>query len=110
LPVTFLLTRVEPSPLLLQPLIGLLYQPRMIDGDDCVAISGMNEWQGKRMYSEEICPSTALSATDPSHDLTRYRTRVAEVVGRQLTARAMAQANCLPVTLDISTCTFWLFR
>jgi hypothetical protein len=22
------------------------YQPWMIDGDDCGAISGMNEWQG----------------------------------------------------------------
>jgi hypothetical protein len=34
---------VEPSPLLLRPFIGLLYQPWMMtDGDDCGAISGMN--------------------------------------------------------------------
>jgi hypothetical protein len=35
---------VEPSPLLLRPFIDLLYQPWMIDGDDCGEISGMNEW------------------------------------------------------------------
>jgi hypothetical protein len=31
---------VEPSPLLLQPFIGLLYQPWMTDGGDCE----MNDW------------------------------------------------------------------
>jgi hypothetical protein len=35
---------VEPSPLLLRPFIGLLYQSWMIDGDDCLAIGWMNEW------------------------------------------------------------------
>jgi hypothetical protein len=39
---------VEPSPLLLQPLIGLLYGLWMIDGDDFEEISGMNDWQGKQ--------------------------------------------------------------
>jgi hypothetical protein len=34
---------VEPSPLLLWPFIWLLCQPWMIDGDDCGAISGVNE-------------------------------------------------------------------
>jgi hypothetical protein len=47
---------VEPSPLLLRPIIGLLYQLWMMDGADCGA-SGMNEWQGKPKYS-------ALSTTD----------------------------------------------
>jgi hypothetical protein len=56
---------VEPSPLLLRPFISLLYQPWMID-DDCGAISGMNEWQGKPKYSEKICPSAALSTTHPT--------------------------------------------
>jgi hypothetical protein len=37
---------VEPSPLLLWPFINLWYQSRMINGDDCGAISGMNEWHG----------------------------------------------------------------
>jgi hypothetical protein len=57
-------SRVEPNPLLLRPFIGLLYQPWMIDGDDCGAVGGLDEWQGKPKYSEETCPSAALSAAD----------------------------------------------
>jgi hypothetical protein len=57
---------VEPSPLLLRPFISLLYQLWMIDGDDCRAVSGMDEWQGKLKYWEETCPSVALSTKDPS--------------------------------------------
>jgi hypothetical protein len=34
---------LEPSPLLLQPFIGLLYQPSKIDGDDSGATSRPNE-------------------------------------------------------------------
>jgi hypothetical protein len=36
---------VEPSPLLLRPFVGLLYQPWMIhdDDDDDDAVSGMND-------------------------------------------------------------------
>jgi hypothetical protein len=49
---------------LLWPFIGLLHQPWMIDGDDCGAISGMNEWQGKRKCSEETGPSITVSITD----------------------------------------------
>jgi hypothetical protein len=47
-------TVLEPSPLLLRPFIGLLYQP------------WMNEWQGKLKYSKKTCPSAALSITDPT--------------------------------------------
>jgi hypothetical protein len=36
----------------------------MIDGDDCEANTGKNEWQGKPKYSEKICPSAALSTID----------------------------------------------
>jgi hypothetical protein len=36
-------TEVQPSALLLRPFDGPLYQPWMTDGDDCGAISGMNE-------------------------------------------------------------------
>jgi hypothetical protein len=32
----------------------------MIDGDDCGAINGMNEWQKKPKYSEEIWSSEAV--------------------------------------------------
>jgi hypothetical protein len=57
---------VERSPLLPWTFIGLLYQPWMIDGDDCGAISGLNEWQERLKYSEKTCPSAALSTTDPT--------------------------------------------
>jgi hypothetical protein len=58
---------VEQSPLLLRPFIGLLYQPWMVDGDGCVAVSGRNEWRGKSKYSEKkTCPSATLSTTDPT--------------------------------------------
>jgi hypothetical protein len=56
---------MDPSPLLLRSFIGLLYQPWMIDGDDCGAVGGMNEWQDKPKYWVETCPSAALSTTDP---------------------------------------------
>jgi hypothetical protein len=36
----------------------------MVDGDDCRAIGGMNEWQGKPQYLEKTCPIAALSTTD----------------------------------------------
>jgi hypothetical protein len=54
-----------PSSTILRPFIGLLQQPWMTDGDDCGAVSGINEWQGKPKYSEETCHSAALSTTDP---------------------------------------------
>jgi hypothetical protein len=57
---------VESSPLLRQPIIDLLYQPWLMDSDDCGSISGMNEWQGKLKYSKRACPSAALSTTDPT--------------------------------------------
>jgi hypothetical protein len=60
------LTRVELSPLLLRPLIGLLYQSWMKDGDDCGAVSGMNDWEGKLKYSEKTCPNATLSTTSPT--------------------------------------------
>jgi hypothetical protein len=44
---------VEPSPLLLRPFNGLLYQPWIIDDDDddFGAVSEMNEWHGRWKYS-----------------------------------------------------------
>jgi hypothetical protein len=38
----------------------------MIDGDDCGAIIGMNEWHRMLKYSEEACPNIVLSTTDPT--------------------------------------------
>jgi hypothetical protein len=46
----------------------------MIHGDDCGAVSGMDEWQGKPKYSEETCPSAAPSTTEPTLDWIRTRT------------------------------------
>jgi hypothetical protein len=60
----FVWVGVEPNPLLLWPFNGPLYQPWMIDGDDCGTISGMNHWQGKPKCSEKTCPSAAPSITD----------------------------------------------
>jgi hypothetical protein len=51
-------TGVEPS-----ALIGLLYQSWMLDGDDCGAIDGMNDWQLSLKYSEETYSGAPLSIT-----------------------------------------------
>jgi hypothetical protein len=51
---------VEPSPLLLRSLIGLLYEPWIIGDDDCGAISGINTRQWKPKYSKKTCPSATL--------------------------------------------------
>jgi hypothetical protein len=37
-----------------------------MDGDECGAISGTNEWQGQQEYWEETCSSIALSNTGPT--------------------------------------------
>jgi hypothetical protein len=34
--------------------------------EDCGAMSGMNDWQGKANYTERTCPSAALPTTDPT--------------------------------------------
>jgi hypothetical protein len=61
----------EPSPLLLLPLIGLLYQPWTIDDDDdddddddCEVVRGMNEWQKKPKNSEQTCLRAVPSTTE----------------------------------------------
>jgi hypothetical protein len=56
--------RMKPRPQLLWSFIGLLYPSLIIDGDDCGAIVGMNEWQKTPKYSEKTCPSAALSTID----------------------------------------------
>jgi hypothetical protein len=82
--------RCEETPLLLRPFIGLLYQTRMIDGDDCEAIRGINEWQDKPKYSEKPAPVPLCRPQIP-HDVTRARTRDAAVGSRRLTARTAAR-------------------
>jgi hypothetical protein len=57
---------VELSPPLLWTFTDLLYQPWVIDRDDCGAISGMGLGKGKAKYLEKACPSAVLSTTDPT--------------------------------------------
>jgi hypothetical protein len=38
----------------------------MMDGDECGAISGMDEWHGKPQYLEKTCPSAVLYTTHPT--------------------------------------------
>jgi hypothetical protein len=77
---------VEPSPLLLRPVIGLLYQPWMIYGDDCGVTSGINGGQGKPKYSEKNLPPCRSL-----HHRSRAQTLAAAVGSRRLTAWAMAR-------------------
>jgi hypothetical protein len=55
---------VEPSPLLLRSFVVLAHHSWMIDGDDCEAISGINEWQEETGVLGKPCPSAALCITD----------------------------------------------
>jgi hypothetical protein len=50
----------------LRPLIGLLYPLWKIDNDDGGVICRLNDWQQRLKYSEETCPSAALSSTNPT--------------------------------------------
>jgi hypothetical protein len=55
---------MEPSPLLLGPLFGLVYQLRMMK---MVSVSSQwNEWQGKLKYSEKTYPIVSLSNINPT--------------------------------------------
>jgi hypothetical protein len=49
-----------------RPLIGLLSQPWLIDGDDCVAVGEKNDRQEKLKYSYKTCASASLSITNPT--------------------------------------------
>jgi hypothetical protein len=51
---------VEPSPLLLQPYIGIW----MIDVD-CGGVTGINALHEKPNYSKKTCPNAALHTTVP---------------------------------------------
>jgi hypothetical protein len=57
---------MEPSPLLLRPFIGLLYQPCLMDGRDFVANGVMDNLQGKLEYLEKTFLSDALFTTNPT--------------------------------------------
>jgi hypothetical protein len=74
-----------------EPLIGLLYQPRMID-DECGAVGGMKIGRGNRIAQKKPTPMPLCPPQIP-HDLTWTRTRTAAVGSRRLTALAMAQPS-----------------
>jgi hypothetical protein len=68
-----------------RPLIGQLYQPRMIDDDECGAVGGMRVGRGNRSTRRQPAPLPPCPPQIP-HDLTWVRTRAAAVGNRRLTA------------------------
>jgi hypothetical protein len=59
---------VEPSPLLLKPLLAYCTSPGrrcMMNDDECGG-NRWNVWQGKPKFSEKTYPSAALSTTNPT--------------------------------------------
>jgi hypothetical protein len=65
---------VEPSPQLLRPLIGLLYQHLTIVMKILELSVEKNCWQEKPKYAEESCRCVPLSTTNPN-DLARAPAR-----------------------------------
>jgi hypothetical protein len=59
-------------------LIGLLYQPQMINDGDCGEIGGMKIGRGNRTTRRKPAPATFFPPQIP-HDQTRARTRAAAV-------------------------------
>jgi hypothetical protein len=74
-----------------RPLIGLLYQPRMID-DECGVVGGMRIGRGNRSTRRKPTPVPHRPLQIP-HELTWDRTRAFVVGIRRLTARAMARQS-----------------
>jgi hypothetical protein len=75
--------------LVLRPLFGLLYQPRMLN-DDCGTIGGMQIVRGNGGTRRKPAP-LPLCAPQIPHDLTEARTRAADVWSRRPSAWAMTR-------------------
>jgi hypothetical protein len=73
------------------PLIGLLYQPRMID-NECGAIRRMRTNRGNRSTQRKPAPVPLCPPQIP-HDMTWARTRAVAVGRRRLTAWVMARPS-----------------
>jgi hypothetical protein len=71
-----------------EPLIGLLYQPRIIDDDESGAVSGMRIGRGNRSTGRKPAPVPLCPPQVPNY-LTWARTRATAVGSRWLTAWAM---------------------
>jgi hypothetical protein len=89
LPLFFIWGALRLCPLGTPPLLYLLHQPRMMDGNECAAVGGMigrENWSTRRKLSPvPLCPPQI------SHDLSRARTRAAAVGSRRLTAWTSAR-------------------
>jgi hypothetical protein len=83
---------VRLSPLGTAATTGLLYQPQMIDDDDCGAIGAMKIGRGSRSTRRKPAPAPLCPPQIP-HDQTRARTRVAAVESHRLTAWAIARPD-----------------
>jgi hypothetical protein len=81
---------VRLSPLGTAATTGLLYEPQMIDEDDCGEIGGMKIGRGNRSTGRKPAPAS-LCPPQISLDQTRTRTRAAAVGSQRLTAWAMAR-------------------
>jgi hypothetical protein len=81
--------------------VGLLYQPRMIDGADCGAVGGMRIGRVNRSTWSKPAP-VPLCPPQNQHDLTWARTRAAAVGSRRLTAWSTGR----PVTLRYIYCKY----
>jgi hypothetical protein len=80
---------VEPSPPSLRAIIGLLYQPWMID-DYCAASSGIMSGRGNWSTRSKPAPVRLCLPYVP-HVLVRPRTRAVAMGSRQLTAWSTAR-------------------
>jgi hypothetical protein len=74
-----------------RPLIGILYQPRMIE-DECGAVGGVRTGRGNRSTRRKPA-SVPLCPPQIPHDLTWARTRTAAMGNRRLTAWSMARPH-----------------
>jgi hypothetical protein len=79
--IFIILSVLRLSPLRTAPTTGLLYQPQMIDDDDCVALNGMRIGRGNRSTRRKPAPVPLCPPQIP-HDLNR----AAAVGSQRLTA------------------------
>jgi hypothetical protein len=87
---------LHPPTMVCRPLIGLLYQPWMIDDDECGAVGGMRIGR-KKPAPVSLCPPQI------PHDRTWARTWATTVESQWLTAWAMAQpTSYVHVSLTIA--------
>jgi hypothetical protein len=83
--IIIILSGVRLSPLGTAATTGPLYQPQMIDDDDCGVIGGMKIGRGNRSTRRIPAPAPLCPPQIP-YDLTRARTRGAAVGSRRLIA------------------------